>query len=263
MSIRDWAAIRKALINGDSYNSEVVDHFGDTSTNPQREAVKNLCLVQSNDSVLIAQQRIRFFREEVQKCHLKPVIIGQPKSDFDADVKYHPQVTVYFVQDIQSVPRGSRPKNARVTWRLMDQTSETISNQILNNWATKVYNSFFNPVYSFHKGKYIGWYNSPADGLHLQLYCLDDITAESVAKKIVTSADKTFNDDLFKVTKPKRNNIAQSQQITILGQSKSVPNWRPNITVNVAYAYINIWADNDLRLIVDKIGSKFHPILRQ
>ncbi|MEH1884885.1 hypothetical protein [Nostoc sp.] len=63
MSIRDWAAIRRALINGDSYNSEVAAHFADTTGDTARDAVKNICLVQSNDSALIAQQRIRFFRE--------------------------------------------------------------------------------------------------------------------------------------------------------------------------------------------------------
>ena len=262
MSVRDWATIRRSLIDGDTYNAEVTSHFGDTSSDPNRDAVKQLCLVKSTDSALIAQQRIRFFREQVQKVQNKPIIIGQPKSNLDADVKYHPEISVYLIQDSQSLTQGASPIDARFSWRLMDQTSESITNDILNNWANKIYNAFFNPVFSFAKGKYIGWYISPKDGLHLQLYCLDEATTESVARKIVSSIGKDFSDDLFKITKPKKDNLQQSQAtISILGQTKKVPQWRPTANVFAKQAYINIWND-DVHLLVDKIGVKFYPILR-
>ncbi|MEH2000440.1 MAG: hypothetical protein V7L00_17120 [Nostoc sp.] len=201
MSIRDWAAIRRALINGDSYNSEVSAHFADT-TDPKRNAVKDICLVQSNDSILIAQQRIRFFREEIQKTHLKPTIIGQPKIDFDADVKYHPQVSIEFRQTLTSIPRGKYPKDARISWRLMNETSESLTFAKMNDVAALVYQQFFSNRFSFKKGKVIGWYLSPSDGLALQIYCLDAAEAERVAKYVVQAIGKTWNNSIFKTTNP-------------------------------------------------------------
>lgn len=265
MPARDWALIRKALINGDSYNSEVTAYFSDFGTDTEANALKNLCLVQSNDSALIAQQRIRFFREEIQKTHLKPTIIGQPKSDFDADVKYHPLVSVEFRQALTSVPKGKYPKDARITWRLMNETSESMTFDKINNAATLVYQKFFQDRFSYNKGKVIGWYISSSDGLNLRLYCLDADEAERVAKYVVQAVGKTWNDDFFKTSNPKRNNLVPPEQITILGKQKDAPSWRPNITVSAYKANINIWGTgNEVYDLVGRLANgQFFAIARR
>ncbi|MEH1884097.1 hypothetical protein [Nostoc sp.] len=265
MSIRDWAAIRRALILGDSYNSEVNAHFADPTGDTARDAVKNICLVQSNDSALIAQQRIRFFREEVQKTHLKPTIVGQPKIDLDADVRYHPEVTVVLKQSLTSVPRGKYPKDARISWRLMNETSESLTFTKMNDVAALVYQQFFQNRFSFKKGKFIGWYISPLDGLHLQLYCLDATEAKRVAKYVVQAIGKTWNDSIFKVTSPDRDNIASPEQITILGKQKDAPIWRPNITVNASKANINVWGagNEEFELVGRLANGQFFAVSRK
>ncbi|MEH2400512.1 hypothetical protein [Nostoc sp.] len=263
MSIRDWAAIRRALINGDSYNSEVVAHFGDVNGDSERNAVKNLCLVQSNDSILIAQQRIRFFREEVQKTHLKPTIIGQPKADFDADVKYHPQIFVRLWQDSTAVPVGKFPKSAQFSFRLLDETSETITKDKLNTYARKMYAAFFETQFTFNKGKYIGWYTVPEEGLHLQLYCIDETECERVAKAIVSKLEKVWNEAAFKISKPHRSNLISSEDtITILGRSKQRPQWRPNCTVRATECWACIWAEDEEIPLVSKVNGTYRPIIR-
>ena len=264
MSIHDWAAIRRALINGDSYNSEVNAHFADLTTDPQREAVKNLCLVQPNDSILIAQQRIRFFREEIQKTHLKPIIIGQPKIDLDAEVKYHPEISIGFKQSLISVPRGKYPKDAQISWRLMNETSESFTFTKMNDVAALVYQQFFQNRFTYNKGKFIGWYISPPDGLNLQLYCLDETEAERVAKYVVQAVGKTWDDKIFKITNPKRNNAITSEKITVLGKQKDAPVWRPNIIVNAYKASINVWGagNEDFELVGRLTNGQFFAIAR-
>lgn len=260
-----WAVIRNHLIHDeDGYNAEVEAHFGNTSQDESRNQAKNLCLVASTDSERIATQKKDFFYYQVLKIQRKPIIIGQPKTDVDATMKYHPQVVVYLEQDSQSLSRGQRPKEAEFSWRLLSHTSYTITTDILNYWARKVYDNYFNPQpYTFNKGKYIGWYESPKDGVHLQLYTYDEQTAEAVAKKILGSIDKQFDDNIFKTTKPKRSNTEPLEQITILGKQKNAPQWRPNITVYAKRAYINIWSDDDIHPIVERVGNKFVPIIRQ
>ncbi|MEH2002359.1 MAG: hypothetical protein V7L00_27110 [Nostoc sp.] len=265
MPARDWALIRKALINGDSYNSEVSAYFSDFNTDTEAIAVKNLCLVQSNDSALIAQQRIRFFREEIQKIHLKPTIIGQPKIDFDADVKYHPQVSIEFRQTLTSIPRGKYPKDARISWRLMNETSESLTFAKMNDVAALVYQQFFSNRFSFKKGKVIGWYLSPSDGLALQIYCLDAAEAERAAKYVVQAIGKTWNNSIFKTTNPNRTNVPSSEQITILGKQKDAPIWRPSITVNAYKANINVWGagNEDFELVGRLANGQFFAIARK
>ncbi|WDD30783.1 hypothetical protein PQG02_18770 [Nostoc sp. UHCC 0926] len=241
--VRNWALIRQSLINGNSYNAEVNAHFGDPSADAGRNAAKNLCLITSTDSMQIALQRQSFFYHQVLKIQNKPIIIGQPKTIFDSEVTYHPEVSIEFRQDFTSVPRGKQVKDARLGWRLMNETSESLTFEKINNIALLVYQHFFlkNNVFNFNKGKVIGWYTSPIDGLHLQLYCLDVNEAERVAKHVVQAINKTWNDNLFKSTTPKRNNLTTPPQITILGKQQDAPVWRPNINVKAYKAYMTVW----------------------
>ncbi|MBH8575782.1 hypothetical protein I8752_22815 [Nostocaceae cyanobacterium CENA369] len=256
--VRNWALIRRGLINGTSYNAEVNTYFGDTSADAGRDAAKNLCLITPTDSMQIAAQRQSFFYHQVLKIQDKPIIIGQPKTIFDSEVMYHPEVSIELRQDFASVPRGRQAKDARFGWRLMNETSESLTLEKINNIASLVYQHFFsnNNVFNFNKGKVIGWYTSPVDGLHLQLYCLDVEEAERVAKYVVQSINKTWNDNIFKTTTPKRNNLITPPQITILGKQQDAPVWRPNINVRAYKAYMTVWGtENKVYELVGRLAN--------
>ncbi|MHC5598773.1 MAG: hypothetical protein ACYTXC_23020 [Nostoc sp.] len=255
--VRNWALIRQGLINGTSYNAEVNAHFDDTSADAGRNAAKNLCLITSTDSMQIALQRQSFFYHQVLKIQNKPIIIGQPKTIFDSEVTYHPEISIEFLQDFTSVPKGKQPKDARISWRLMNETSESLTVAKINNVAGLVYQQFFqNNVFNFNKGKVIGWYTSPTDGLHLQLYCLDVTEAERVAKYVVQAVGKTWNDNIFKTTTPKRNNLTPPEQITILGKQQNAPTWRPNVMVKAHKAYMNVWGtENKVYELVARLAN--------
>ncbi|MEH1884884.1 hypothetical protein [Nostoc sp.] len=106
------------------------------------------------------------------------------------------------------MPKGKRAKNARISWRLMTETSETMTYTKMNQVATQVLQAFFANRFVFNKGKFIGWYISPKDGLNLQIYCLDATEALRVAKYVLSSIGKTWDDSIFKVTTPNRDNLA-------------------------------------------------------
>ncbi|OYE02946.1 hypothetical protein [Nostoc sp. 'Peltigera membranacea cyanobiont' 232] len=255
--VRNWALIRQGLINGTSYNAEVNAHFGDTSADSGRNAAKNICLITSQDSMQVATQRQSFFYYQVLKIQNKPIIIGQPKTTYDSEVTYHPEISIEFRQDFIATPRGKQPKDARISWRLMGETSQSLTFTKINNAATLVFQKFFqNNIFNFNKGKVIGWYNSPTDGLHLQLYCIDSTEAERVAKYVVQAIDKTWNDNLFKTTTPKRNNLVTPEQITILGKQQDAPVWRPNITVKAYKAYMTVWGtENKVYELVGRLKN--------
>ncbi|MGV0102347.1 hypothetical protein NSTCB13_00868 [Nostoc sp. DSM 114160] len=261
--VRNWALIRQGLINGTSYNAEVNAHFGDTSADSGRDAAKNLCLITSTDSMQIAAQRQSFFYHQVLKIQNKPTIIGKPKVDVDADVTYHPQVFIRLWQDSTAVPRGKFPKSAEFSYRVMGETSETITNEKLNNYARLVYTAFFQDQFVINKGKYIGWYTSPVDGLHLQLYCIDEAECSRVAQAIVSKLNKAWTESLFKITKPARSNtVSSSDTITILGETKQRPQWRPNCTVRATEAWISLWAEAEEIPLIAKTNGTFRPVIR-
>lgn len=257
MTARKWAEIRKALMQGDCYNKQVREWFGDDD-NDTRIKLKELCLVDAKDSIAIAQQRIRFFREEVQKVHLKPDIIGVPKIDFDADVSYKPEVTLIFKQSKAATPKGKTSKNARISYRLMNQTSSTLSRTELINLGRDIYNDFAKPTaYRFNKGKIIGWYVKPEEGLNLQIYCHTEEIGETVVKKVLAHRNLTFDNDIYKFSKPNRNSDPTPGNITIMGNSVQKPVWRPTVFVEFDHAYINLHGDTQKRILCDLSG--LHP----
>lgn len=263
MTARKWAEIRKALTQGDCYNKQVREWFKDADENETRLTLRDLCLIESKDSIAIAQQKIRFFREEVQKTHLKPTVVGQPKYVVDADIKYHPQIVIYFAQDKASVPEKEDAVTARVSFRLINETSESLTNAELNSWANKIHTRFFGATpYRFRKGKVIAWYTKPEDGFHLQVYGYSKQDGRAVVEDVVGFAGKTFSAKHLKYSDPERSNTETPEKMRILGELRDEPKWRPNAYVTAAYAYATIWNDNNIRMLVDNTGLQVNPIIR-
>ncbi|MBL1199904.1 MAG: hypothetical protein FWK04_12650 [Nostoc sp. GBBB01] len=255
MPARDWAQLRKILRNGDSFNREVFDWFRDADNNDTRKALRDDLLIGAKDSIAIAQVKMRTFREMIQKTHLKPDIIGMPKIDVDADVSYRPEITLHFKQSKESVPKNKHAKTARVSYRLMNQTSLSLSLAELKNLGRDIYNDFAKPTpYRFNKGKIIGWYIKPEQGLNLQVYCHTEEIAETVVKKVITHRSFSFDNDIFKFSKPNRNSDPTPGNITILGNSVQKPVWRPTVFVEFDHASINLHNDTKIRILVDLSG---------
>ncbi|MBD2204940.1 hypothetical protein H6G33_04225 [Calothrix sp. FACHB-1219] len=263
MPVRDWAQLRKVLRNGDSFNREVYDWFKDADSNNTRKALRDDLLIGAKDSIAIAQVKMRAFREIIQKTHLKPDIIGMPKIDVDADVTYKPEVTLFFKQNKESVPKGKTAKTARMSYRLMNQTSSSLSKAELRTLGQNIYNDFAKPTpYRFNKGKIIGWYVKPEDGLNLQIYAHTSEIGETVARKIIAHRNLTFDDNIFKFTTPNRNSDTTPGTITILGETQQKPIWRPTVFVEFEHASINLHNDTQIRVLCDLSGTYANPMYR-
>ncbi len=263
MTVRQWAQIRKFLRSGDSYNREVYEWFKDADEIPKRLELRDDLLIGAKDSIQIAQVKMKSFRELVQKSHLKTVdVIGTPKTTFDADVTYKPEVHLYFRQSKASTPRNKTSKTARISYRLMNETSSSLNKPDLKVLAKSVYDDFAKPVYRFNKGKIITWYVQPEEGLHLQIYCHTEEIGETVAKKVLTHRSLTFDEQFFKITKPSKNSDPTPGNIIILGETKEKPVWRPTVFVEFTHAMINLHNDTQARCLCDISGEYANPIYR-
>jgi hypothetical protein len=262
MPARDWAQLRKILRNGDSFNREVYEWFRDADNNDTRRALRDDLLIGAKDSIQIAQVKMKTFRELIQKTHLKPDIIGMPKIDVDADVTYKPEVTLFFKQNKQSVPRNKTAKTAKMSYRLMNQTSSSLSKTELVTLGRDIYNDFATPVYRFNKGKIIAWYIRAEQGLNLQIYCHTEEIGETVVKKVLQHRNLTFENDYFKFTKPSKNSDLTPGNITILGESREKPIWRPTVFVEFSHASINLHNDTKIRILCDLSGMYANPLYR-
>jgi hypothetical protein len=262
MPARDWAQLRKALRSGDSFNREVYEWFRDAEENSTRKALRDDLLIGAKDSIQIVQIKIKTFREIIQKTHLKPDIIGVPKSDFDADVTYKPEVSLIFKQSKSATPRNKNRKSARLSYRLMHETSKSLTIAELKNIGRQIYQDWATPAYRFNKGKIIAWYVKPEDGLNLQIYAHSEEIGETVIKKVLNFRSLTFDNDILKFSKPNRNSDPTPGTETILGETRSKPVWRPTVFVEFDHAYINLHNDTQKRVLVDLSGEHANPLFR-
>lgn len=242
------------------FNAEVYRHFQDEDLTEGRINVRNLCLIGAKDSRGVAESKIKFFREQVQKVHLKPTIVGIPKASHDESVTYKCQIQLYFRQDIAATPSGKTPVDAQISFRLRE-THETITESEYKRLASRIEVEFAaNRGYRWDKGRILCLYTDSQRGYELQIYARSSEEGERVAKKVLDIQGHTFEDDLYRFTEPKKRSIENPGKTTILKKPRSKPRWRPTATVRFLYADLIIWNSEPITL-VDRTGLKVDPVI--
>jgi hypothetical protein len=198
-----WALQRKLLRAPNiGFNAELQRWFKVEDDTPGRIALRDSLLIQPKDSRSAAMQKVWYFREFVQKVQNKPAVIGIEKHDLDmqVSVEYKPQVVLFFRQDLQSVPDGYAPIEARISFRLMNESATTITQTNINTLATQIKTELaLNNGYIFDKGKVVCNYVDKAKGYSLQIYALSKAEGERVVRKILGIQNHAFDEEYFRV----------------------------------------------------------------
>jgi hypothetical protein len=242
-------------------------HFRDLdeAVDTGRTTLRNSLLIQANESRTSAMFKIQYFRDFVQKVHLKPTIIGIEKDELDMQlsVKYKPHVILYFRQDLESVPDGFTPLRVRISFRLVNETTTTLTKANLQTLATQIKNELaLNNGYTFNKGKVVCNYIDKENGYSLQIYALNENEGEQVIKKIIGIRNHTFDSDKFYFNTPGKNSINIPKTITILGEPAKESRWRPTGKVRFQYADLMIRNKMEPICLVDRSWLRSKAIER-
>jgi hypothetical protein len=268
MADKSWPLHRKLMrAPGIGFNAEVYRWFKDVddtnTTSASRKALRDSLLIGAKDSRTTAMFKITYFREQVQKVQYKPTIVGVTKDELDASIspKYKPHVILYFQQDLSAVAQGFTRLDARISFRLMDETNQLLTRAKLQTLATQIKTELATGNgWTFDKGKYITSYKDAEHGYNFQVYGINEAEGEKVVKKILSIRNHTFNDKLLSLSTPSRNSDNTPQSTTILGQTYKEPRWRPTSTVRFSYADVILHNLPEPICLVDKTGTKHNPI---
>lgn len=269
MTDLSWPLQRKLLRAPEiGFNAELKRHFADVDADESllgRKALRDSLLILAKDSRTTALFKLNYFRDFVQKVHLRPAIVGLDKQIFDLqyDVAYRPHVSLCFQQDADAVPDGYHPVNAYMSFRLMNETTTTITQANLETLANQIKAELATgPGYTFDKGKHLCKYIDKENGYDFQIYALSDAEGEQVARKIIGIRNHPFSEDNFKITTPRRNSENVAGNITILGKSTKKPRWRPTAKVRFLYADILIHGRPEPICLIDRTGKKLNPVVK-
>ena len=245
--------------------SDVGDDSWDDDINTPRGTLRVASTLRDNDSALETINKLLFFYVVLRKAaDLHPAIYGIPVTTFQENLKFFPQVRLFFLEDLSQVEDTYSPVAADVCFRLTGETSETITEASARVIATKIKSLFGSGAgFTWKKGRELWTYKDPARGYNFQLYSWNEAEAKKVIEQVLDIRSHTpdWEKYLDGTTKKKLfRTIPASTRI--YGKTRRGARERPIATVRFRYAELKIHGlANDVQLM-DRTGFRNNPLVK-
>ncbi len=262
---RNWANQKSFLRQ--TYNQEVDDWFDDVKQLPldnasARRNARKACFIESQDSQNMALIKILTFRFTVQQVHLGPDVYGIAAEPYQESVTLRPQIHLFFTQDASAVPSDRRRMEGQISFRLVNETSQTMTKTKAQTIANKIRQEFATPSnFLWKKGKLKLVYQEPEFGLNLSILAINENEGIQVIKRVVAIVNSTYKEDLLKISEPKRDSATNPQGTNLVyGKQRQKKRWRPTGNVRFRYALLSMDGMQNRIALVDTT-RKYHDAL--
>lgn len=255
------------------HNKIVARYFkdlGDINWEPNittsRAKLRTACTIQDKDTAIQTQIRLYLFYEILGygKKRLGN-FYGIPAKDFQESFATKPQVFLFFSQDKDSVPEDLGPVTAEISFRLHDETSESINEakaKIIANGIKRELISGKKGIY-FSKGKNIYSYQDKSLGYWLQIYATSQNEAEKVIKPVLGIRNHVYDADKLRESLPKRASLNIPRKTNIVyGKKKKERRWRPTARVRFRSAYLHVHGLDYNIPLIDTTGHWFDALVK-
>lgn len=193
--------------------------------------------------------------------------------NFDPNRKYHPLIRLFFKQDSTFVAGTNQPKGqgrnrkeGELSFRLMDETTETLSKNNLISLGQKIKAAFGeNEGYLWHKGKELYCYADWSRGYQLQMLARTESQARELVTKILALQNHTPTWRYL----TKSESVVESEKYpattevkTILGEQVTLPLRRPNVEVRFRHAEAQVSPLAKPVIVYDRTGKKAGALVK-
>lgn len=233
-------------------NKKVIKYFRNVDLDNELDLnipevnLKYACTHQDKDTASMTIMRILLFHflingeSTFQDEH--PPILGIPAAD--SAIQHRPQVKLFFLEDSSDVAEGFSPLWLECSFRLNDETSETMTEAKAGILAKKIEQLFgANGGYIFRKGKEKYLYLDKENGYDFRLLARTETDARNLIEKVLqirnhaiksATLEKMNRDDemtAFPTIPPKK---------LIFGKQRNTKRKRPIASVRFAYSLLHI-----------------------
>lgn len=247
----NWANLRSFLRK--THNREVNEWFRDIDSDSlpdnatARSQAKRACLILPKETQNTALLKALTFRFTVQRVHLRPHVYGVPVGTMDAQRKHRPQIVLEFLEDEYEATPGLSRVDGRISFRLMDEDSDSITKAKLTTIANKVKSEFGTPKgYVWQKGRDLASYIDKSKGYQLQLLVQTKSDAKEIVNKVLDLRSQTPDWSKFSYKEneePADAFPAITGSQSILGTVYKKPRVRPVAKVRFQYAVCTLWGN--------------------
>lgn len=225
--------------------NDVGDDDWEPNINTDRASLRVACTIRANDSAPLVLLRLMLYYIVLRKAQdLQLPVYGMPTGTLQAQRKFRPQITLYFSQDITTVLRGKDPITGEISWRVMDETTSSMSRSKIEIIANKIKTHFgAGSGFLWSKGRYMITYTDWNQGLQLQILCKTVTEGEQVIQKVLDVHGASFVRKKMNVVENQDDDArypSTPDRELILGESVELPRERPLVDVRFRYATLTL-----------------------
>ena len=231
------------------YNDEIREHFKDKfgeSSNwdaeieTTRGQMLQALLHQDSDPVQLTVGRMMLYQFVFTQRQELPIVFDETKRPTE-DFTYKPEIKLYFTQSRRSIPKGQPPATGEIVYRIMGETSESLTETEVRTRANKIKQLFAQPgLFIWHKGKEKYTYVDKPNGYNFKLFVTTELEAKRIIEQVLDIESKTpdFNRLVHHNDKATYTNTVQTKRI--YDKLRQVPRRRPTEDVKFRYASLKV-----------------------
>lgn len=242
-------------IGGDDWEPEV----GTT-----RGAMRHALTHQDSDSLLLTQTRLFLYYFTYGKAQaLQAPIYGIPANDFQESFRFKPQVRLFFYEDRSLVEDGYEPVKADVSFRVMNETENTITPAKAKVLANKIKGLFATGQgFTWKKGHETWAYYDDFKGYRLRLLAWNETEAKKVIEQVLDIQGHAPEWEKYLSSTLKKRHFSTIPGTEIIyGKQRRKPRDRPVAYVRFRYAELKVWGMANAITLVDKTQSRRNPLI--
>lgn len=236
-------------LGGDSWEPEV----GTT-----RGAMRHALTHKDSDPLPVTLSRMFLYYFTYGKAQaLQTPVYGMPVTSYQEVRKFQPQIFLHFLEDSSDIEEGYAAVTGEISFRIMNQTSESLSKSELTSYANRIKTAFAtNNGFIWKKGKSMVSYIDRSKGYQLQLLCRNETEGRRVIEQVLDVQQHTPDWKYMNVSENVEATAAYPtipKTITILGKVRKEPRRRPIADVRFTYAAIHLQGVPNAIVLVDRI----------
>lgn len=174
-----------------------------------------------------------------------------------------PKLTLEF-REVPKVGNTERLKEGEISFRIMNRTSQSLTQQDLERWANIIKSRFATPPLIWNKGKRLYSYTHWELGYQLQILAPNETEARRLVEQtldIQQHSPDWNNLNLVTAINPESKYPEIAEREVILGKTVKMPQRRPNVAVKFRRATLLVSGVPKPIVLLDLSGKAVDPVV--
>lgn len=239
----------------------------DNDVTTPKASLKHASIIKDSDSAITTI--IRFLLFEFLVGHgqsIQAPVYGVPAQEYQRNTKFKPQVKLSFKEKFSTELTERYPATGEITFRLMDESSESISRAKAEKLAKDIKREFTSPTFIWEKGWYKYTYKDIQLGYDFRLLVKSKTEGERIVRKVLEIQGHTFNNDNQQFIEHDKTYSLNPGTHKVYGRTVKKSIERPRVDVRFRYAQllihgqvnaVNLVAMSDVgfKSVIERINS--------